>query len=202
MVDAKHVMELRSMTGAGVVDAKKALEEAQGDIQKAIEILKRTGAVKAAKKTSERTTAEGVVASYIHLTKKLGAMVELQCETDFVARTDEFLSLANDIAMHVAAIHPLYLSPETISATEVEKQRELFLAELAEEKKPQEIKDKIIEGKMNKWYAEVCLVKQSFFRDEDKTIEALINEKIATIGEKIMIARFARFEMSSAPATC
>jgi elongation factor Ts len=189
-------MELRNMTGAGIVDVKNALDEANGNVEQAIEILKKKGAAKAAKKSSERTTAEGIVSSYIHHNKKLGALVELQCETDFVARNDEFVALANDIAMHVAAIDPLYLSPETVPGNELEKQQEIFKAELAEENKPEEIKAKILEGKLNKWFSEVCLLKQSFFKDEDKTVEAYINEKIAKIGEKIVVARFTRYVMS------
>ncbi|MEO5928122.1 MAG: elongation factor Ts [Patescibacteria group bacterium] len=195
MADAKLVVELRNRTGAGIVDVKNALDEAGGDMDKATEILKKKGAAKAAKKTSERTTAEGIVASYIHHNKKLGALVELQCETDFVARTDEFVGLANEIAMHVAAIDPLFLSPETVPANELEKQQEIFKAELAEENKPEEIRAKILEGKMNKWFSEVCLTKQSFFKDEDKTVEAYIAEKIAKIGEKIIVSRFTRYVM-------
>lgn len=201
MADAKQVMELRNMTGAGVVDAKNALDEAGGDMDKAVEIIKKKGGAKAAKK-SDRTTAEGVIASYIHHTKKLGAMVEVQCETDFVARNEEFVQLANDIAMQVAAIDPLYLSPETVPLNELEKQQEIFKAEMAEEKKPDEIKAKIIEGKMAKWYSEVCLTKQPFFKNEDVTVEGLVNEKIAKIGEKIVIARFARYQMSPPTQAC
>lgn len=201
MADAKQVMELRNMTGAGVVDAKNALDEAGGDMDKAVDIIKKKGGAKAAKK-SDRTTAEGVIASYIHHTKKLGAMVEVQCETDFVARNEAFVQLANDIAMQVAAIDPLYLSPETIPLNELEKQQEIFKAEMAEEKKPDEIKAKIIDGKMNKWYSEVCLTKQPFFKNEDVTIEGLVNENIAKIGEKIVIARFARYQMSPPTQAC
>jgi elongation factor Ts len=195
MVDAKQVMELRNLTGAGMMDAKSALEEAGGDMAKATEILKKKGAAKAAKKTSERTTSEGIVASYIHHTKKLGALVEVQSETDFVARNEEFQEFANDIAMQVAAIDPLYLSPETIPAEVLEKQREIFTAEMAGENKPDDIKAKIVEGKLGKWYSEVCLMKQPFFRDEDKTVEDLLTEKIAKIGEKIVIARFVRYNL-------
>ena len=195
MIEAKQVMALRQQTGAGIVDAKQALEEANGDMEKAHEILKKKGALKAAKKSSERTTSEGVVASYIHHTKKLGAMIEVQCETDFVARNEDFQSLAQDLAMQVAAIDPLYVSPETVPANELEKQREIFKAEAAEENKPEEIRAKIIEGKMNRWFSEVCLLKQPFFKDEEKTVEDLINGKIATIGEKIVVTRFTRYTM-------
>jgi elongation factor Ts len=195
MIEAKQVMALRQQTGAGIVDAKQALEETNGDMEKATEILKKKGALKAAKKSSERTTSEGVVASYIHHTKKLGSMIEVQCETDFVARNEDFQALAQDLAMQVAAIDPLYVSPETVPANELEKQREIFKAEVAEENKPEEIKAKIIEGKMSKWFSEVCLLKQAFFKDEEKTVEDLINGKIATIGEKIVVTRFTRYTM-------
>lgn len=199
MADAKTVMELRNRTGAGIVDCKKALEEAGDDMEKAIEILKKKGALKAAKKSAERTTAEGVVATYLHHNKRLASMVEVQCETDFVARNEEFIALANDIAMQVAAMNPEYISPETIPTEFLSKQREIFTEEMAQEKKPDDIKAKIVEGKMQKWFTEVCLVNQSFFKNEDQTIQDLVNEKIAKIGEKIVIARFARFEMSAAP---
>jgi len=194
MADAKQVMELRNLTGAGIVDAKNALDEAGGDIQKAIEVLKKRGGAKAAKK-SDRTTKEGVVASYIHHTKKLGALAEIQCETDFVARNEEFIEFANDIAMQVAAIDPLFLSPETVPTNELEKQQEIFKAEIADEKKPEEIKVKILDGKMNKWFSEVCLTKQAFFKNEDITVEELLNQKIAKIGEKIVISRFTRYQI-------
>lgn len=202
MADAKTVMELRNRTGAGIVDCKQALEESGGDMDKAIEILKKKGALKAAKKSAERSTAEGIVTTYLHHNKRLAAMVEVQCETDFVARNEEFVELANDIAMQIAAINPEYVSPDQIPQEIVSKQQEIFLAELAEEKKPEEIKVKIVEGKLQKWYTEVCLMKQAFFKDEDKTIEELVNEKIAKTGEKIVIKRFVRYEMSAAQSTC
>lgn len=202
MADAKQVMELRNRTGAGIVDCKQALEEAGGDMEKAIEVLKKKGALKAAKKSAERSTAEGIIATYLHHNRKLAAMVELQCETDFVARNTDFIALANDIAMQVAAINPEFVSPETVPADVIAKQREIFMAEIALENKPEDIRAKIVEGKVQKWYAEVCLTKQSFFKDEEKTIEELVNEHIAKIGEKIVIVRLARFEMSPAPVAC
>ncbi|MFZ2803712.1 MAG: translation elongation factor Ts [Patescibacteria group bacterium] len=197
MADAKSVMELRNRTGAGIVDSKNALEEAGGDMDKAIEILKKKGALKAAKKSAERTTAEGVIASYLHHNKRLASIVEVQCETDFVARNEEFIAFANDVAMQVAAMNPEYVSPDSIPTEFLSKQREIFTADLAEDKKPDEIKAKIIEGKLQKWYSDVCLTKQAFFKNEDQTIEDLVNEKIAKIGEKIVIARFTRFEMAT-----
>lgn len=202
MADGKMVMDLRNRTGAGIVDCKKALEEAHDDMDQAIEILKKKGAAKAAKKSAERTTSEGVVATYVHHNRKLATMIEVQCETDFVARNESFIAFANELAMQVAAYNPEYVSPETIPAEIVEKQRATFAAEMAEEKKPEDIKAKIIEGKLAKWYTEVCLTKQAFYKDEDSTVEQLINAQIAKIGEKIIVARFVRFEMSPAPATC
>ena len=201
-VDAKMVMELRNRTGAGMVDCKVALDEANGDMDKAIEVLKKKGAIKAAKKSAERQATEGLIATYVHHNGKLAAMLELSCETDFVARTDEFKELAQDLALQVAAMDPTYVSPETIPAEEVEKKRNEFLAELAEDKKPEDIKQKIVEGKLNRWYSDVCLTKQSFIKDEDKTIEQLLNEKIAKIGEKIAPTRFTRMQMAAPVQTC
>lgn len=194
MVDAKSAMELRQRTGAGILDAKAALLEAGGDVDKAIEILRKKGAVKAAKKGA-RTTAEGVVACYIHHTHKLGAMVELRCETDFVARNQEFQDLANEMAMQVAALDSVYVSPDQIPADELEAQRQIFRAEIENENKPAEVQEKIIEGKLKKWQAEACLTKQSFFKNEDQTVEGLLEEKIAKLGENIRIARFTRYQM-------
>lgn len=199
MIEAKAVAELRAMIGAGMVECKKALEEAGGDVKKAVEVLHKSGALKAAKKSAERQTAEGIVHAYVHSNEKVGALVELQCETDFVARTDDFKHLAHEIAMQVAATDPAFVSPESIPAGEVEKTRALFMAELANDKKPDDIKAKIVDGRLNKWFAEATLLKQPWVKDEDKTIEQLINEKIATIGEKIVVARFSRFHLSAAP---
>ncbi len=200
-VDAKMVVELRNRTGAGMVDCKNALDEAQGDMDKAIEVLKKKGAIKAAKKSAERQATEGIIATYVHHNGKLAAMVELSCETDFVARTDDFKELGQDLALQVAAMDPMYVSPEMIPTEEVEKKKAEFLAEMAEDKKPEDIKVKIIEGKLNKWYSDVCLTKQSFIKDEDKTIEQLLNEKIAKIGEKIAPTRFSRMQMAAPTQT-
>lgn len=196
-IDAKIVYELRNRTGAGIVDCKNALEEANGDIEQAIEVLKKKGAIKAAKKTAERQATEGLIASYVHHNGKLAAFVELACETDFVARTDDFRQLAQDLALQVAAMDAQYVTPEAIPAELVEQKKQEFLAEMAEDKKPEEIKLKIIEGKMNKWYSEVCLTKQSFIKNEEQTIEQLLNEKIAKIGEKIAPTRLMRMQMAA-----
>lgn len=191
------VGELRNRTGAGIVDCKNALTEANGDMEKAIEVLKKKGAIKAAKKSAERTATEGMLATYVHHNGKLAAIVELACETDFVARNEEFRALANDLALQVAAMDPMYVSPEAIPAEEVEKKKAEYMAEMANDKKPEDIKAKIIEGKLNKWYSEVCLTKQSFIKDEDKTVEQLVNELVAKIGEKIVPTRFARMQMAA-----
>ena len=195
-------MELRNQTGAGVVDCKQALDEANGDMEKAVEILRKKGAAKAAKKSAERTASEGIIATYLHHNKKLAAMVEVQCETDFVGRNEDFLAFANDMAMQVAAMNPEYVSPENVPADVLEKQRRLFREELAGENKPEDIKAKIAEGKLNKWFSEVCLTKQQLFKDDDKTVEQCMVEISAKTGEKIAISRFARFEMAPAPKTC
>jgi elongation factor Ts len=196
-VDAKLVYDLRNRTGAGIVDCKNALEEAGGNADQAIEILKKKGAIKAAKKTAERQATEGLIATYVHHNGKLAALIELSCETDFVARNEEFRALAQDLALQVAAMDPQYVSPEAIPAEIVEQKRQEFLTELAEDKKPEEIKQKIIEGKLNKWYSDVCLTKQAFIKNEDQTIEQLLNEKIAKIGEKIAPTRMLRMQMAA-----
>ena len=176
------------------MDAKKALEESGGDIEKAIEHLEESGAIKAAKRQG-RETSEGVVSSYIHHNKKLGALVAVQCETDFVARTDEFQELANDLAMQVAAIDPLFVAPDMIPDNELEKQRNIFKKEVVEEGKPEEMQDKIVEGKMEKWYKEVCLLNQEFLKNEDQTIKELIEQKIAKTGENIAVKGFSRWSL-------
>jgi len=202
MADAKQVMELRGRTGAGMIDCKVALEEANGDMEKAIDILRKKGAAKAAKKSAERTASEGILATYLHHNRRLAAIVEIQCETDFVARNEDFVNFANDMAMQVAAMNPEYVSPDTVPAEEVEKQRTFFTEQMASENKPDDIKAKIVEGKINKWFADVCLTKQAFFKDEEKTIEQMLTELIAKTGEKVVIARFVRYEMTSGPKTC
>ncbi len=195
-------MELRNQTGAGVVDCKQALDEANGDMEKATEILRKKGAAKAAKKSAERTAAEGIIATYLHHNKKLAAMVEVLCETDFVGRNEDFLNFANDMAMQVAAMNPEYLSPESIPVEIVDKQRALFMEEMAQENKPEDIKVKIVEGKLNKWYADACLTKQQLFKDDEKTVEQYMAEISAKTGEKIALSRFTRYEMAQAPKSC
>lgn len=194
MVDTQTIAKLRELTGAGIVDCKKALEESAGDVEKASEILRKKGIVKAGSK-SERVTKEGLVHAYLHSNHKMGALVEVQCETDFVARTEQFQAFVADVAMQVAATNPLYVSPEQIPAEVIEKEREIALAEFAGSSKPKEMLDKIAEGKLSKYYSDVCLLNQSFVKDEDKTIGDLVKETIAKTGENIVIKRFVRFAM-------
>jgi len=194
-MSTQDVVKLREMTGAGMLDCKKALDEAGGDIEKALDILRKKGQAKAARKSAERETKEGIVHSYIHANGKVGVMIELLCETDFVAKNELFQELAHDLAMQIAATEPLYLASEDVPQEVVEKEKSMIKEEIADESKPADVLDKIIEGKMAKYYSDICLMNQPFIKDEDKTIADLINEKIASIGEKIEIGRFCRFSI-------
>ncbi len=194
-VDSKLVMQLREQTGAGIVECKNALDEAGGDILKAIEVLRKKGEIKAAKKSAERTAKEGLIHAYVHANGKVGAMVEISCETDFVARTEEFQALVHDIAMQVAATNPLYVKPEDVPEEVVAKEKEMYLEEVQGQEKPPAVIEKILEGKLEKYFEDICLTKQPFVKDEDTTIEELVNQKIAKIGEKIEIKRFVRFQI-------
>jgi len=190
----EKIKSLRAMTGAGMVEVKKALEEAGGDDKKAIEILRKRGQEKAMKK-SERVAGEGVVVSYIHSNGKVGAIIKLLCETDFVARNDDFKALAQDIAMHVTALNPKYLKPEDVTAEVVEKEKEIWAAQLNEEKKPAEIMDKIMEGKEKKFREENSLLTQPFVKNPEQTVGELITENISKIGENIQVGEFYRVEL-------
>ena len=194
-IDSKLVVQLRERTGAGIVECKNALDEADGDIEKAIEILRKKGEIKAAKKSAERETKEGLIHAYVHANGKVGAMVEISCETDFVARTEEFQALVHDIAMQVAATNPLYVKPEDVPEEVVAKEKQMYLEELQGQEKPPAVVEKILEGKLEKYFEDVCLIRQPFVKDEDVTIEELINQKIAKIGEKIEVKRFVRFQI-------
>lgn len=194
-MSTQDVVKLRTMTGAGMLDCKKALDEAGGDLDKAAEILRKKGQAKAAKKSAERETKEGIVHSYIHANGKVGVLLELLCETDFVARNEVFQELAHDLAMQIAATEPLYIKPEDVPQEVVEKEKSMIKEEMADESKPADVLDKIVEGKMAKYYEEICLMNQPFIKDEDKTIADLINDKIASIGEKIEVGRFCRFSI-------
>jgi len=193
-VTAAAVKELREKTGAGMLDCKKALEEANGDIEKASEILREKGLAAAAKKAG-RLASEGVVESYIHANGRIGVLVEVNCETDFVANTDQFRNFVKDVAMHIAAMSPKYVSREEVPSEELEKEKEILRAQALNEGKPEKIVEKMVEGRINKYYEEICLLEQTFVKDQDKTIQTLVNEKIATIGENISIRRFVRFEL-------
>lgn len=191
-LDTSLITQLRAKTGVGIVDCKEALTEARGDLVKAEEILRKKG-LKTVEKKAGRSAKEGVITSYIHAGGKVGVLVELNCETDFVARNEEFQTLAKDIAMHIAASAPDYLRPEDVPAAVIEKEKEILRAQLKAEGKPEAMLEKIIEGKLAKFYEEHCLLKQVFVKDETKTIEALLQEEIAKIGENIAVRRFTRY---------
>ncbi|NDI33360.1 translation elongation factor Ts [Chengkuizengella sediminis] len=193
-ISAASVKELREKTGAGMLDCKKALDEANGDIQKAMDILREKGLSAAAKKAG-RVASEGVVESYIHAGGKIGVLVEVNCETDFVALTDGFKSFVKDIAMHIAASNPSYVSREEVSQEDLDREREVLKNQALNEGKPANIVEKMVEGRLSKYYEEYCLLEQQFIKDPDKTIADLVNEKVGTIGENISIRRFVRFEL-------
>lgn len=193
-ITAQQVKELREKTGAGMMDCKKALTETGGDFDKAINYLREKGIAKAASKAG-RSTKEGVIASYIHPGDKLGVLVELNCETDFVARTTEFRTLAKDICMQIAATNPLAVSREGIDPKVIEEEMAIYRQQALNEGKPEKILDKIVAGKLDKYYAEVCLMEQPFVKDGEKTITDIINDAIAKIGENISVKRFVRFRL-------
>ncbi|MEZ4637384.1 MAG: translation elongation factor Ts [Caldilineaceae bacterium] len=193
-ITAGMVKELREATSAGILDCKKALSQADGDFDKAVEILREKGLSSAAKK-ADRAANEGLIGTYVHPGSKMAGMVEVNCETDFVARTDNFQELARDLAMQVVAARPEYVSRDLVPADVIEREKEIFRAQLADSGKPESVWDRIIEGKLDKWYSEICLLEQNFIKDPDKTIQALLVENIAAMGENIQIRRFARLEI-------
>lgn len=193
-VSASAVKELRERTGAGMLDCKKALDETGGDIEKAIAFLREKGLAAAANKAG-RVATEGVVESYIHAGGRIGVLVEINCETDFVAKTDQFKEFARDIAMQIAAANPKFVRREEVSGDELDKEREVLKAQALNEGKPEKIVEKIVEGRISKYYEEYCLMEQAFIKDPDKTISVLLNEKISKIGENISIRRFVRYEL-------
>lgn len=193
-IDAQTIQSLRAQTGAGIVDCKNALTETNGDVVKAAEILRKKGMAKAGTR-GERATKEGRVASYIHGNNKVGVLVEVQCETDFVARTEGFQAFVSDVAMQIAAMNPLYVSREQVPAEVIEKEKEIAMAEFAGSSKPKEVVEKIAIGKLDKYFSEVCLLDQNFIKDEDVTIGDLLKQTIAKTGENMRIVRFARFAM-------
>ena len=194
MITAALVKELRERTGAGMMDCKKVLTETNGDIEKAIDVLREKGLAAAAKKAG-RVAAEGLVESYIHGGGRIGVLVEVNCETDFVAKTDDFKALVKDVAMQIAAANPTYVRREEVPADVIEHEREVLRVQALNEGKPAHIVEKMIDGRIEKYYKENCLMEQAYIKDSDQTITQLINEKIAKIGEKISIRRFARYQL-------
>lgn len=194
MVNTSAIKELRQKSGAGMLDCKNALEETNGDIDKAVDLLREKGLASAAKK-ADRIAAEGIVDSYIHSNGSIGVLVEVNCETDFVAKTKEFKAFVHDVAMHIAASNPLYLSSDQVDPEVIEKEKEIFTAQALNEGKPEKVVEKMVEGRIKKYLKEICLLDQPFVKDPQKTIETLVKEQIAVIGEKISIRRFVRFEM-------
>jgi elongation factor Ts len=193
-ITAQMVKELREKTGLGMMDCKNALTESDGDMEKAVDYLRKKGALKAAKREG-RATAEGRIGSYIHLTGKLGVLVELNCESDFVAKTDQFSELLKDLCMHVAAAAPQWVSPEDIPADVIAKEKEIYMAQAKEAGKPDKMLEKIAEGKLNKFFEDNCLLEQKFVKDTDKTVSEVIKEKIAQLGENMTVSRFTRFQV-------
>ncbi len=193
-VTAAMVKELRERTAAGMLDCKKALEEANGDIDKASDILREKGLAAASKKAG-RIATEGAVESYIHAGGRIGVLVEINCETDFVGKTDKFRQFVRDVAMQVAAANPLYVRREEVPIEDLEKEKEILRAQALNEGKPEKIIEKMVEGRISKFYEENCLMEQSYIKDPDKTIDQLLNEMVSQIGESINIRRFVRFEL-------
>ncbi len=194
MITASDVKALREKTGAGMMDCKNALTQCGGDVDEAIKILREKGLASAAKKAG-RIAAEGVVESYIHMGGKIGVLVEVNCETDFVAKTPGFKALVKDIAMQIAAANPIYLESADVPASVIENEKEILKAQALAEGKPEKIIEKMVEGRIQKYYKEFCLVEQAFVKDPDKSIKDLVSEKIGEMGEKISIRRFTRYEM-------
>ena len=193
-IDKKLIQKLRTITGLGLMDCKKALEETGGNIDKAIEILRKKGAAVAAKRSDKETT-EGVVVSYIHPGSKVGVLVELNCETDFVANTEDVQQFARDLALHIAAMKPLYLSPEHVDEKFLEHEKAIFKEQLADSGKPDKILNQIVDGKIKKLYSDICLLEQPFVKNDQVTIRQALQEIIGKTGENIKVKRFARFEI-------
>lgn len=193
-ITAADIAKLRGQTGAGMLDCKKALDESNGDIDKALDWLRKRGIAKAAKR-ADKVAAEGTVASYIHGAGKVGVLVEVNCETDFVAKNDQFQELVRDIALHIAAVAPRFVARQDVPMDVVEKEKDIYREQMKQEGKPAEMIEKIIEGKLGKFYSDICLLEQPFIKDEDKTVETLLTEKSGEIGEKINVRRFIRYEL-------
>ncbi len=193
-ITAKAVKQLRESTGLGMMDCKKALQETDGDLEKAVDYLRKQG-LSAVEKRAGREATEGLVVSYIHPGSRLGVLLEVNCETDFVARTDDFQQFAKDLAMHIAASRPVAVDREGVPENTVERERRIFMEQAANEGKPEHIAEKIVNGRMEKFYQEACLLEQAFVKDPDKTVQDLLTEITARIGEKIRIRRFSCFRL-------
>lgn len=193
-ITAKMVSDLRACTGAGLMDCKKALAEAQGNVEEAIEVLRKKGIATAAKKAGRNAT-QGIVSAYIHSNNKVGVLIEVACESDFVAKNADFQAFVKDLCMHIAAAAPVCITREEVPADIVEKEREIAMAQLAEDKKPDNVKEKIVAGKIDKFLAGVALLEQPFVKDDKVTVGELLTQKIATIGEKLEIKRFSRYQI-------
>ncbi|MDN5346675.1 MAG: elongation factor Ts [Clostridia bacterium] len=194
MISAETVKELRSRTGAGMMDCKRALEETGGDMEKAIEYLRKKGLAAAAKRAG-RTASEGLVEAYIHGGGRIGVLIEVNCETDFVAKTEDFRDLVHNLAMQVAAARPQYISREDVPEEVIAKEKEILRAQALNEGKPEKVVERIVEGRLEKFFQENCLLEQPFIKDMDCTVKDLINEKIAKLGENIVVRRFCRYEV-------
>ncbi len=195
-VTTDMIKELRDKTQAGMMDCKKALVETGGDMEKAVDFLRKKGLASAAKKMGTETT-EGIIASYIHSNGKIGVLVELKSVTDFVARNEDFVALAKEIAMQIAAANPLYLSPEDVPAEQIEREKDIYREQMKSSGKPENVVEKIVEGKLTKYYSDVCLLEQDFIKDGSVKIKDLIKNKIAVFGENIEVGKFARFQIGS-----
>jgi len=193
-ISAAMVKQLREQTGAGIMDCKEALSECSGDVSKAVDFLRKKGLATAAKRAG-RATTEGIIESYIHMDSKLGVLVEINCETDFVAKNADFKEFSKNIAMHITATNPVSIRPEDVPKETIDKEKEIYREQVLEMGKPEKIVDKIVEGKLKKYFKENCLMNQAYVRDPDITIEDLLNEIVAKIGENIAIKRFARFKI-------
>ena len=193
-ISASVVKELRDMSGAGMMDCKKALTDASGNLEQAIDILRKSGAAKARKK-SGRSTKEGIILPYIHPGSKLGVLIEINCETDFVAKTEDFQNLSKDIAMHIAASAPMSISREEIPSDTLDREKEIYTDQAKQSGKPENIIEKMIDGRLNKFYQENVLLEQNFVKDPDKTVQDLITDTVAKLGENIIISRFSRFQL-------
>jgi elongation factor Ts len=199
-ISADIVKELRTKTGAGIMDCKEALKVSSGNFEKAIDFLREKG-LSAATKKSSRATKDGLVHSYIHMGGKVGVMIEVNCETDFVAKTENFKALTKDLAMHVAAMNPMYVKPEDVPEATIVREKDIYRKQVIAEGKPEKIAEKIVEGKLKKYYEEVCLLKQKFIKDTNVTVEDLIKSSIAQTGENILVKRFVRYQLGGADAS-